>query len=108
MINKYTAIVSFLTNIPEHTRGCDEVLAFVYNNDRQGVLTRITDVVNTHRFGTGPTVHSKIRSLECQKLIKLTKCAYDARAKVIELTDKGTAYLRGQDKQIGQMLGAMV
>lgn len=107
MMNKYTAIVSFLTNIPEHTRGCDEVLAFVYNNDRRGVLTRITDVVNTHRFGTGPTVHSKISHLAAQKLIKLTKSKDDARAKVIELTDKGTAYLRGQDMQIGQMLGAL-
>jgi len=106
-MNKYTAIVSFLTNIPEHVRGCDEVLAFVFNNDRQGTQTRITDVVNTHRFGTGPTVHNKIHWLERNKHIKLTKSKTDARVKVIELTEKGVSYLRGQDKQIGAMLGAL-
>lgn len=106
-MNKYTAIVSFLTNIPEHTRGCDEVLAFVYNNDRQGVSTKITDVVYARRFGTGPTVHSKLAHLEKSKVIKLSRSKEDGRAKTIQITDKGIAYLRGQDQEIGAMLGAL-
>ena len=106
-MNKYTAIVSFLSNIPENVRGCDEVLAYVYNNDRQGVPTKITDVVYQRRFGTGPTVHSKLSHLEKNKVIKLSRSKDDGRAKTIQITDKGIAYLRGQDKEIGQMLGAL-
>lgn len=106
-MNKYTAIVSFLANIPEHVRGCDEVLAYIYNNDRQGIPTKITDVVYARRFGTGPTVHSKLGQLERNKMIKLSRSKDDGRAKLIEITDKGISYLRGQDKQIGQMLGAL-
>ena len=106
-MNKYTAIVSFLANIPEHVRGCDEVLAHIYNNDRQGVATKITDIVYARRFGTGPTVHSKLSYLERNKMIKLARSKDDGRAKSIQVTDKGIAYLRIQDKEIEQMLGAL-
>lgn len=106
-MNKYTAIVSFLANIPENVRGCDEVLAYVYNNDRQGVSTKITDVVYQRRFGTGPTVHNKISQLESGKLIKLVKSKSDRRAKVIEITKDGLSYITGQDKKVCDMLGAM-
>lgn len=106
-MNKYTAIVSFLANIPESVRGCDEVLAYIYNNDRQGITTKITDVVYQRRFGTGPTVHSKLGQLEQKKLIKITRSKGDGRAKDIQITDKGISYLRGQDQEIGEMLGAL-
>ncbi len=106
-MNKYTAIVSFLSNIPENVRGCDEVLAYVYNNDRQGVPTKITDVVYQRRFGTGPTVHSKLSQLERNKMIKLCRCKDDGRAKIIQITDKGTSMLLGRALEIDQMLGAL-
>ena len=106
-MNKYTAIVSFLSNLPESTRGCDEVLAYIYNNDSQGVSTKITDVVYARRFGTGPTVHSKLGRLENLKLVKMTRSKEDGRAKDIQITAKGIDYLRSQDQEIGQMLGAL-
>lgn len=106
-MNKYTAIVSFLANLPESVRGFDEVLSYVYNNDRQGVATNITDVVYARRFGTGPTVHTKLSQLERAKLIKMIRSKDDGRSKIIQVTDKGVTYLRGKDREIGNMLGAM-
>lgn len=106
-MNKYTTIISYLANLSESARGCDEVLSYVYNNDLQGVSTKITDVVYQRRFGTGPTVHSKLSQLEKGKLIKLARCKEDGRAKVIEITKDGLAYIAGQDKKFGEMLGAL-
>jgi hypothetical protein len=106
-MNKYTAIVSFFSNMSEQIRGCDEILAHVYNNERQGVPTKITDLVYHRNFGTGPTVHNKIQYLARQKLIELKKSKEDARVKEIIVTSKGLTYLRGQDSQIAQMLGAL-
>lgn len=107
MMNKYTAIVSFLANLTENDRGCDEVLSYVYNNDSQGVTTKITDVVYERRFGTGPTVHSKLSQLESKKLIKLIRSKDDGRAKIIQITDKGLSLLAERANEVGQMLGAL-
>lgn len=106
-MNKYTAIVSFFSSMPEHVRGCDEILAHVYNNDRQGVPTKISDLVYQRNFGTGPTVHNKIQYLARIKFIELKKSKEDARVKEIIVTSKGLTYLRGQDNQIAEMLGAL-
>ncbi|WP_396189844.1 hypothetical protein [Flavobacterium sp.] len=106
-MNKYTAIISFIANMSEQSRGCDEILSHVYNNDRQGVSTKITDLVYQRNFGTGPTVHSKIKKLARQKFIELKKSKEDARVKEIIVTSKGLTYLRGQDSQIEKMLGAL-
>ncbi len=106
-MNKYTAIVSFFSHMSEQVRGCDEILSHIYNNTRQGVATKISDLVYQRSFGTGPTVHNKIQYLARQELIELKKSKEDARVKEIIVTSKGLTYLRGQDTQIAEMLEAL-
>lgn len=106
-MNKYTALIGFLSGLQESVRGSDEVLAYVYNNDFEGVDTRYTDIVNERRFGTGPTVFSKIKRLERSKHIKVVRSKDDGRAKVIQITSAGIDYLRGQDKRISEIIGTL-
>ena len=44
--------------------GCDEVLAYLAVRESEGKLVKITELVQSLQFGTGPTVHRKILVLE--------------------------------------------
>lgn len=102
----YARIVNFLhaaknSGIEE---GCEEVLSFIACRLEQGRTTKVTDLVQSLSFGTGPTVHRKVSQLNRAGLIALKKSPSDARAKNIELTDKGMKYLADQHKKLQGVL----
>lgn len=82
--------------------GCDEVLAYLAVRESEGKLVKITELVQSLQFGTGPTVHRKILVLEGRKLIKLVTNKDDARAKDLLLTAAGLARMKDMSKLMKQ------
>ena len=78
--------------------GCDEILAYLVVRDSQGAVVKITELVQSLMFGTGPTVHRKVQTLAERGLIELAKSKTDARAKNIMVTAAGLDRLKDQTK----------
>ncbi len=78
--------------------GCDEILAYLVVRDSQGAVVKITELVQSLMFGTGPTVHRKVQTLAERKLIQLTTSKTDGRAKDIKVTAAGLDRLKEQTK----------
>ena len=78
--------------------GFDEILAYLVVRDSQGAVVKITELVQSLMFGTGPTVHRKVQMLAERKLIELTISKTDARAKDIIVTTAGLNRLKDQTK----------
>lgn len=78
--------------------GCDEILAYLVVRDSQGAAVKITELVQSLMFGTGPTVHRKVTVLAERKLIQLTTSKTDGRAKDIIVTAAGLERLKDQTK----------
>lgn len=100
-MNAYTALMGYLTQIPEHERGTDEILAHIAN---QAQSPRITDLVYARHFGTGPTVHQKLESLRSRKLVRLVTSKEDARAKIVVITNEGLEHLGQRNKRIKEVI----
>ena len=92
-MNSYTTLMNYIANMTENSRGNDEVLAYIDLRETDGNPAQITDLVYDRRFGTGPTVHRKIISLEKSKFISVKRTETDGRAKSLIITAKGRAYL---------------
>lgn len=80
--------------------GCEEVLAYIYLEDADGKSVKITDLVQSLLFGTGPTVQRKIRLLSGRGLVKISTSKDDARAKELTLTESGSSLLSGRSKEM--------
>lgn len=78
--------------------GCDEILAYIAVRTAEGVIVKITELVQSLMFGTGPTVHRKVQTLVERGLIELGKSKTDARAKDIRVTSAGLDRLKDQTK----------
>ncbi len=78
--------------------GCDEILAYLVVRDAEGAVVKITELVQSLMFGTGPTVHRKVLTLAKRGLIQLGKSKTDARAKDIKVTASGLERLKDQTK----------
>lgn len=76
--------------------GCDEILAYLVVRNAAGVAVKITELVQSLMFGTGPTVHRKVQTLAERRLIELTISKTDARAKDIRVTAAGLKRLNAQ------------
>lgn len=92
-MNSYTTLMNYIADMTEASRGNDEVLAYIDLRESNGDPACITDLVYDRRFGTGPTVHRKITSLEKNKFIQLKRAKDDGRAKLLQVTSKGREYL---------------
>ncbi len=84
--------------------GCEDILAFMYIKDLEGKQAKITDLVQSLRFGTGPTVHRKVATLEARGLISVAQSKTDGRAKDLRCTSKGLAVLKDRSKLMQQCL----
>lgn len=84
--------------------GCEEVLAYIYLKDTQGKPVKVTDLVQSLLFGTGPTVHRKVRLLSNRGLVKVSTCKNDGRAKNLTLTKSGSSILSGRSKQMVSLM----
>ena len=92
-MNTYTALMNYIADMTEAARGNDEVLAYIDIRESDGDPACVTDLVYARRFGTGPTVHRKITSLEKNKFIQVKRAKDDGRAKLLSITPKGREYL---------------
>ena len=84
--------------------GCDEVLAYIAVNEANGTLVKITNLVQSLQFGTGPTVQRKVAQLDNRGLIEVRQSKDDGRAKNLVLTAEGMAILKEKSKLMKQCL----
>lgn len=84
--------------------GCEEVLAFICTKEETGESVKITDLVHSFLFGTGPTVHRKVVKLVDRGLITAKASKEDARVKNLSLTKAGMSLLVERSKQMAQMV----
>ena len=84
--------------------GCEEVIAFVYGKEMEGKDVKITDLVQSLRFGTGPTVHRKLSTLNSRGFVTSVKSSSDGRAKTLKCTVKGLAILKDRSKLMQQCI----
>lgn len=84
--------------------GCDEILVYLLVRDSQGAVVKITELVQSLMFGTGPTVHRKVTLLESRGLIKVSPNKADARAKDLLLAPAGLSHLKKQTKLMQQWI----
>lgn len=86
--------------------GCEEVLAFINVKESAAEPVKITDLVQSLMFGTGPTVHRKVVLLAERGLIDVVASKDDGRAKRLTLTKAGVSLLNERSKQMAEMLKA--
>ena len=84
--------------------GCDEILAYMAVKDADSQPVKITDLVQSLQFGTGPTVHRKVSVLAERALIKIVKSRDDGRAKNLSLTASGLDFLKERSRLMKQCL----
>lgn len=84
--------------------GCDEILSYMAVREAEGYTVKITELVQSLQFGTGPTVHRKVSLLADRGLIKITKSKTDARAKDLVLAPSGLAHLKDRTRLMKQCI----
>ncbi len=84
--------------------GCDEILAYMAVRESEGFTVKITELVQSLKFGTGPTVHRKVGVLADRGLIKIVKSKTDARAKDLSLAATGLNHLKERSRLMKQCL----
>lgn len=84
--------------------GCEEILAYMNLKEEAKEPVKITDLVQSMMFGTGPTVHRKVYPLVDRGLIETTTNTEDACAKNLTLTKAGQNLLNERSKHMAQSL----
>ncbi|MGV0953835.1 MAG: hypothetical protein ACOYBQ_09630 [Fluviibacter sp.] len=84
--------------------GCDEVLAYMAVHEADGLTLKITDLVQSLQFGTGPTVYRKVSTLVNRGLIHAVQNKNDARAKDLMLAPPGMAFLKERSQLLKKCL----
>lgn len=84
--------------------GCEEILAYISIKEESNHPVKITDLVQSLQFGTGPTVHRKVAVLAQRGLIEISASKTDGRAKNLVLTKTGNDLLKERTKQMAMML----
>ena len=84
--------------------GCDEILSYMAVRDSEGKTVKITELVQSLHFGTGPTVQRKVTTLAERGLIGITQSETDARAKNLSLTAAAMNHLKERTRMLKQSL----
>lgn len=84
--------------------GCDEILSYMAVRESEGKTVKITDLVQSLQFGTGPTVHRKVTTLAERGLIGIRHSVTDARAKNLSLTAAAMNHLKERTRMLKQSL----
>lgn len=84
--------------------GCEEILAFMSVREESNQPVKITDLVQSLQFGTGPTVQRKISTLSKRGFIQVSASKTDGRAKNLILTKAGHDLLKERTKLMASML----
>jgi len=86
--------------------GCEEILAHLSIKEESNQPVKVTDLVRSLQFGTGPTVQRKVSTLSERGFIKVSASKTDGRAKNIMLTKAGKDLLKERTKLMASMLKA--
>lgn len=97
--SSYAKFLNLLSNIKKENpdpnfEGCEEILAYISIMESSGTPAMITNLVQSLRFGTGPTVHRKIKLLEERGLIEVAPSKADGRARLLSVSAKGNQHLK--------------
>lgn len=84
--------------------GCDDILAYMCVREAEGVTVKMTALVQSLQFGTGPTVHRKVSLLAERGFIGIANSKTDGRAKDLSLTPAAMDYLKERSKLMKQCL----
>ena len=84
--------------------GCEEILAYMSLKEESNQPIKITDLVQSVMFGTGPTVHRKVSVLIERGLIQSIRSKTDGRTKNLVITKAGNDLLKERTKQMAKML----
>jgi DNA-binding MarR family transcriptional regulator len=84
--------------------GCDDILAYMCVREAEGVTVKMTALIQSLQFGTGPTVHRKVSLLAERGFIGIANSKTDGRAKDLSLTPADMDYLKERSKLMNQCL----
>ena len=84
--------------------GCDDVLAYMAVKESEGATVKITELVQSLQFGTGPTVQRKVHLLAERGLITMLQSKNDARAKDLSLTAAAVKHLKERSRLLKKCL----
>lgn len=105
--NSYVRLLNFM-RVSNHNEsgfeGCEDIMAYMHEAAANGKPVKITDLVQSLQFGTGPTVHRKVVSLQKLGLISVERSATDARAKSLVLSEAGLKHLDQRSKSLKAIL----
>ena len=105
--NSYVRLLNFMrvsNNADTGFDGCEEVMAYMHEAGANGKSVKITDLVQSLQFGTGPTVHRKVVELQNRGLIEVARSATDGRAKTLVLSEAGVKHLEQRSKSLKAVL----
>ncbi len=86
--------------------GCDDILAYMCVREAEGVTVKMTALVQSLQFGTGPTVHRKVSLLAERGFIGIANSKTDGRAKDLMLAPPGMAFLKERSQLLKKCLEA--
>lgn len=84
--------------------GCDEILCYMAVKEAEGRSVKITELVQSLKFGTGPTIKRKVDYLVNHGLISMIKSKTDARAKDLSLTAAAINHIKERSRLLKQSL----
>ena len=105
--NPYVRMLNFMrisNNGDSGFEGCEEVMAYMHEAAANGKGVKITDLVQSLQFGTGPTVHRKVLELHERGMIDITRSKTDGRAKTLALSTAGMKHLEERSKSLKAIL----
>ena len=105
--NYYVRLLNFMrvsNTTDAGFEGCEEVMAYMHEATASGMSVKITDLVQSLQFGTGPTVHRKVVELQERGLIEVARSATDGRAKTLVLSEAGVKHLEQRSKSLKAVL----
>jgi DNA-binding MarR family transcriptional regulator len=107
----YAKFINMMSGIKKEAgdsdfEGCDEILSYMAVKESEDKIVKITELVQSLQFGTGPTVHRKVSVLADRGLIKIVKSKTDARAKDLTLTVTGMNHLKDRTRLLKQCMDA--
>ena len=103
----YVRMLNFMcasNNDDQGFEGCEEVMAYMHEAAANGKNVKITDLVQSLQFGTGPTVHRKVVELQARGLISVARSTTDGRAKSLILSESGLKHLEQRSKSLKAVL----
>lgn len=82
--------------------GCADILAYICVKEAEGSAVKITELVQSLQFGTGPTVHRKVSLLAARGLLDIAPSKGDARAKDLLPTPAAMSFLKERSRLMKQ------